>query len=157
MNYYPNYYAGYPYNVQVPPQQAQPQVQQQSQLQQMFQQPMLNGKIVDSADIVKVTEVPVGGYGVFPRADMGEIYIKTWSQDGTTQITTYRPVPPPQPSAPAPDLNEQVLERLGALENKIDSIMNAAIAAQQQPASSLKEEKQDESNRTINSAVASKF
>lgn len=157
MNYYPNYYAGYPYNIQVPPQQTQPQVQQQSQLQQMFQQPMLNGKIVDSADIVKVTEVPVGGYGVFPRADMGEIYIKTWGQDGTTQITTYRPVPPPQPAAPAPNLNEQVLERLGALESKIDNIMNAAIAAQQQPASSLKEEKQDESTRTINSAVASKF
>ena len=149
MSYYPNYYTPNPYggngyNIQVPFQQ-QPQAQQQ-----MFQQSsMLNGKIVDSIDIVKVTEVPVGGYGVFPRADMGEIYIKTWGQDGTTQIVTYKPVPAPQPQ-PAPDINSQLLERLDTLENKIDSMLNSALTT--------KEAKKDEQpiNATT-STVTTKF
>jgi hypothetical protein len=51
----------------------------------------INGKIVDSEDIVKATEVPIGGYGVFPKADLSEIYIKTWNNNGTTSILTYKP------------------------------------------------------------------
>jgi hypothetical protein len=51
----------------------------------------INGKIVDSEDIVKATEVPIGGYGVFPKADLSEIYIKTWNNNGTTSILIYKP------------------------------------------------------------------
>lgn len=143
MSYYPNYYTGFPYGMQVSP---------QGQLQQPFQQPQINGKIVDSVDIVRVTEVPVGGYGVFPRADMGEVYIKTWGQDGTTQIVTYKPAPPEQPAPPAPDINDQLLERLNALEGKIDSIIMAAMMNKQP----IKEEKQDEHNANT-STVTTKF
>jgi hypothetical protein len=157
MNYYPNYYSpniyGSGYNMQVPPQQQQMQMQPQTQQQsQMFQQPMLNGKIVDSADIVKVTEVPVGGYGVFPRADMGEVYIKTWGQDGTTQIITYKPVPAPQPQPAQTDINSQLLERLDALEIKLDSI----IMGVSNP-TTKKEEVKNESNNTINTTATTKF
>ena len=58
--------------------------------------PALQGKIVDSADMVKVTEVPFGGFAVFPKGDMSEIYVKNWSSNGTTQIITYKPVIPEQ-------------------------------------------------------------
>lgn len=83
MNYYPNYNPNYynpsysyniPYNQNVQPQQAQTQT--------------LNGKIVDSKDIVKVTDVPIGSYGIFPKADLSEIYIKSWNNNGTTNIIT---------------------------------------------------------------------
>ncbi len=155
MSYYPNYYSpniyGSGYNMQVPPQQQQMQMQPQMQQQsQMFQQPALNGKIVDSMDIVKVTEVPVGGYGVFPRADMGEVYIKTWGQDGTTQIITYKPVPAPQPQPAQTDINSQLLERLDALENKLDNIIAASLS------NVTKEENVNEHN-AVNNTVTTKF
>ena len=51
----------------------QPQMQQPMTSQQF---PVL-GKIVDSLDVVKATEVPIGGYGIFPKADLSEIYVKT--------------------------------------------------------------------------------
>ena len=35
--------------------------------------------------MVKATDVPIGGYGVFPKGDFTEIYIKSWNQDGTRQ------------------------------------------------------------------------
>lgn len=34
--------------------------------------------MVDSLDVAKATEVPIGGYGIFPKADLSEIYIKSW-------------------------------------------------------------------------------
>ena len=167
MNYYPSYYATNPYgsyNMQVPPQQQQQVQPQQVQSiqsmiaqQQAFQQPMLNGKIVDSADIVKVTEVPVGGYGVFPRADMGEVYIKTWGQDGTTQIITYKPVPPPQAPAPEADINAQLLERLSTLESKIDNIMLTAFTGQQTQIQKEVNQNEQQSTNATNSTVTAKF
>jgi len=39
----------------------------------------LNGKLVDSEDMARVTEVPIGGYGIFPKADLSEVYIKSWN------------------------------------------------------------------------------
>ena len=144
MNYYPNYYQSSlynsGYNMQVPPQ------------IQNFQQPVLNGKIVDSLDIVRVTEVPVGGYGVFPRADMGEVYIKTWGQDGTTQIITYKPAPTTQQQPAQQDINSQILERINALETKLDSI----IIGVSNPATK-KEEIKNESNNAINTTATTKF
>lgn len=86
MNYYPNYNPNYynpsysyniPYNQNMQPQQTQTQT--------------LNGKIVDSKDIVKVTDVPIGSYGIFPKADLSEIYIKSWNNNGTTTPSTSYP------------------------------------------------------------------
>lgn len=116
MNYYnPNFYQNYyPLNGQYP---ASPQ-----------QQP-LNGKIVDNAEVVKVTEVPIGGYGVFPKADLSEIYIKNWNSNGTTSILTFRPYVPPEPE---PDTSaqttQQILDRLSTLESKLDDILASASA-----------------------------
>ena len=66
MNYYPNnYYNNYSYANSYQPQSNQITI------------PSLQGKVVDSIDMVKVNEVPFGGFGVFPKGDLSEVYIKS--------------------------------------------------------------------------------
>lgn len=114
MNYYnPNYYMNYPYNTQYPipgPQVSQPPLPQS-----------LNGKIVDSADVVRATEVPIGGYGIFPKADLSEIYIKSWNNNGTTSVITFVPMVPE--ATPTADLTTILLQKIETLETKLDSIL----------------------------------
>ena len=78
MNCYPNnnFYQNYSYGNQMIP-----------------QIPTIQGKVVDNAEMVKVSEVPFGGFGVFPKGDLSEIYVKSWNSNGTTQINTYKPIP----------------------------------------------------------------
>lgn len=111
MNYYPNnFYQNYlynnPYNQNSIPT-SQPQMSS------------LQGKVVDGTDMVKATEVLYGGYGVFPKADLSEIYIKNWNNDGTTQIITYRPVLVKEP-APEMDVQNILLEKIKNIEEKLD-------------------------------------
>ena len=50
MNYYnPNFYQNYPY-----------------------MQNNINSRIVDSIEMVKAADVPIGGYGIFQKADLSE-------------------------------------------------------------------------------------
>ena len=82
MNYYPNnFYGNYPYG------NSYPQVSSTvpGAALNSYNQNFLNGKIVDGEEIVKATEVPFGGYGVFPKADLKEIFIKTWTPEGKTK------------------------------------------------------------------------
>lgn len=87
-----NYYNPYMSQIQ---QQPQMQIPAQNNLynqspymsqnnNQLLQPTCINGKIVDSEDILKVTEIPMGGFGVFPKADFNEIYLKYWKDNGTT-------------------------------------------------------------------------
>lgn len=130
MNYLnnPNYLSNYPYgymNQYVP--QPQPQQFLSQPMQSQAQQPQaLNGKIVDSADVVEATEVPIGGYGIFPKADLSEIYIKSWNNNGTTSIITFKPtIPEPQI---AQDTGEEItnllLKKIDTLETKLDMFLN---------------------------------
>lgn len=144
MSYYtPSY--GYTYNMNSMPQQiitpSYPQPQPQTQGINMLpqQQPQqqiqgLNGKIVDGEDVVRATEVPIGGYGIFPRADLAEVYIKTWNNNGTTSVVTYKPVVP----EPTQDLQQQesknennnsnneiiqiLIQKIDNMESKINKI-----------------------------------
>lgn len=79
MNYYnPSFYPSYNGNIQMPPS----QYYFNQQPQQVMNNPSangLNGKLVDSEDMARVTEVPIGGYGIFPKADLSEVYIKSWN------------------------------------------------------------------------------
>lgn len=94
----------------------QPYIQQQynpylqrmenlQQFQQAIQQPMVPtsmsganqftplGKIVESIDIVKVTDIPMdGNMYYFPKADGTEIYAKQFGIDGKTRILTFKPL-----------------------------------------------------------------
>lgn len=60
----------------------QPQIQQ-------TQPQGLNGKIVESIDIVKGTEIPFSGISFFPQADGTKIYTKQYMNDGRTKIDSY--------------------------------------------------------------------
>lgn len=109
-NYYPNYSYGNPYTNQM---QTQPAIS------------ALQGKIVDSADVVKVTEVPFGGFAVFPKGDMSEIYVKSWTSNGTTQINTYKPIPVEEtPEAKQADAITLLSQQITNLENKLDTFIN---------------------------------
>lgn len=85
----------------------------------------LNGKVVDSADVVKATEVPIGGYGVFPRADLNEIYVKSWNNNGTTSVTTYQPVAAAETATESADHHiALILQKITTLEGKLDFLLN---------------------------------
>ena len=88
---YPNYtpYSNN-YNTFIP-QNQQSNIQSQQPIQQL---PSigLNGKIVDSEEIARVQEIPLGSYGIFPKADMSSIYVKMWNNDGTTRLISYSPI-----------------------------------------------------------------
>ena len=57
------------------------------------QQMNVIGKIVDSIDVVKATDVPMdGSMYYFPKADGTEIFGKQWLPNGQTRILTFKPV-----------------------------------------------------------------
>ena len=122
MNYYPNnFYQNYSYGNMYQPQQAQPAVA------------ALQGKVVDSVDMVRVNEVPFGGFGVFPKGDLSEIYVKSWNNNGTTQINTYKPIPIEETKeAKEISSRDELLEKINALNEKLDALMNST--AKQAPA-----------------------
>ena len=128
--YNPNYYNPYPFNngnVQYAPSYTMPQPQLQNNMQNNIPLP-LNGKIVDSEDIVKVTEVPIGGYGIFPKADFSEIYVKSWMPNGTTTTLTFKPVAPVENSVNVQEQPnnadiEAILNKIAEIEQKIDAVL----------------------------------
>ena len=126
MNYQNYYYPNYSY----PP--YQPSYQQQM-LQSYQQAQILNGKIVDSEDVVKATEVPIGNYGVFPKADLSEIYVKSWNNNGTTNLMTFKPVIPQNQTPQESQLNtaivNEILNKIQSLENKVDEMLKTAVQA----------------------------
>lgn len=95
MNYYPtNFYSNYPqaqqslygYN------QAQIPNYQTNQTQMSVQNNQIPGKIVDSQEVARVSDIPFGGYGVFPKADLSEVFVKVWNNNGTTSLLCFKPM-----------------------------------------------------------------
>lgn len=69
------------------------QPMQQQMQQPIIQQNYLSGKIIDSIDTVKVTDIPMDGNShYFPKADGSEIYAKRWLPNGSTEVSTYTKV-----------------------------------------------------------------
>lgn len=99
MNYYqPNGYYN-PYIMQQPVQmpqqnQIQNQAQQQIQRQEAFNtQNGLQGKSVDSIEVVKATDIPLDySISYFPLTDGSAIVTKQLQQDGTSKMTVYKPI-----------------------------------------------------------------
>ena len=127
-NQNPNYYAQY-----MQPQQpyVNPYLQRMENLQQ-FQQalnptPVQNqfpalGKIVESVDIVKVTDIPMdGNMYYFPKADGTEIYGKQFGMDGKTRILTFKPLLEDNTSnSPSEDIKTQ----FGTFSEVLEGIQN---------------------------------
>lgn len=120
MNFNPNY-MNYPYyqnNIQGMNPYIQNQTQGLPQLQ--GQQTALNGKIVENKDILNITEVPIGGYGIFPKADLSEIYVKTWNPNlKQMDVLTYQ-LTTPEAIVTEEDPSILILEKMKLLEEKFD-------------------------------------
>ena len=83
---------------------------------------MTLGKIVDSVDVVKATDVPMdGNMYYFPKADGTEIYAKQWLQNGQTRILTFKPQFDDETNISSN--NEEKLI-LGILEQFLEGIQN---------------------------------
>ena len=69
------------------------QPQQQAMQQNLYRTPMvLQGKQIDSLDVVKATDIPLdGSVSYFPLADGTAIATKQLMQDGTSKITIFKP------------------------------------------------------------------
>ena len=106
MQTYPTFYPQMNNNYQTPTQNPyMDRMAQLQQYQQSLQQPIVPtqtpvsnqmsalGKMVDSIDVVKATDIPMDGNAYyFPKADGTEVYCKQWLQNGTTRILTFMPV-----------------------------------------------------------------
>lgn len=125
-----------PFNYQPTFQPMQQQMQQQIPMgyftppmqQQMQQQNQSNGKIVDSIEMVKFTDIPMDGNSYyFPKADGTEIYSKRWLANGSTEINTYVKVDVNSPEEEKEhfDFNlmqNNIMDKLNSLEEKIVKI-----------------------------------
>ena len=120
---------------------------QLQQYQQSLQQPIVPtqtpasnqmsalGKMVDSIDVVKATDIPMDGNTYyFPKADGTEVYCKQWLQNGTTRILTFKPVFEDNPDnvsygaeklkiSLSDDVTEVFMKRFDELEKRIDDLI----------------------------------
>ena len=101
-----NYQSYYPFNTNYQPAQQNPYMQRmeylqqyQQNLQQPVPQPQMSnqfpalGKIVESIDIVKATDIPMdGNMYYFPTADGSVVYGKQWMPNGQTRILPFKPI-----------------------------------------------------------------
>ena len=120
---------------------------QLQQYQQSLQQPIVPtqttvsnqmsalGKMVDSIDVVKATDIPMDGNAYyFPKADGTEVYCKQWLQNGTTRILTFKPVFEDNPNnlssvteklkiSLSDEVTDVFMKRFDELEKRIDDLM----------------------------------
>ena len=85
------------------------------------------GKIVESVDVVKVTDIPMdGNMYYFPQADGQAIYGKKFLPSGQTQILTFKPILDDNPNTLSNDdekLKFDLLERVtDLLQENISSV-----------------------------------
>lgn len=77
----------------------------------------LNGKLVDSIDVVKATEVSLdGSTGYYPLTDGSAIVTKKLLTDGTSKMTIYKPIEEKE----APKIQYATMEDLKKSIKEID-------------------------------------
>lgn len=156
----PNYYAQYTQ----PQPQFNPYMQRMENLQQFqqaLQQPTVTsqipalGKVVESMDIVKVTDIPMdGNVYYFPKADGEEIYTKQFLPNGQTRILTFKPFsnaegnnstdePLKSKFALSDELTEAFMKRFDDLEMQMKEILSKS-ATKNTNSRSKKEVAEDE-------------
>ena len=148
MQPYPTFYPQMNNNYQMPMQNPyMDRMAQLQQYQQSLQQPLTPaqmsganqmsalGKMVDSIDVVKATDIPMDGNTYyFPKADGTEVYCKQWLQNGTTRILTFKPVFEDNPNNVSSDAEklkfdlsdkatDTLMKRFDELEKRIDDLM----------------------------------
>lgn len=130
MNYQPSYmnqmYGMYGMNNNMQPQtpRYQPMDQQYNQYtqpQQMYKQPIgLQGKSVDSLDVVKAMDIPLdGSISYFPLTDGSAIITKQLQADGSSKTIIYKPTETKEPESVIKYITtEQLDEVLKQFNNK---------------------------------------
>jgi hypothetical protein len=131
------------------------------QFQQALQQPTVTsqvpalGKVVESMDIVKVTDIPMdGNVYYFPKADGEEIYTKQFLPNGQTRILTFKPFLDAEPNnsadkdlksqiALSDELTEAFMKRFDDLEMQMKEILSKS-APKNTTSRSKKEVAEDE-------------
>lgn len=104
----PNYFAQNQYpGIYQPAPMPNPYMERMNQLQQYQQnlqmqpaqmsgvsQPQgLIGKVVNDFSEITANDVPMNGVSaVFPKADLSEVQLRTWTANGTIQTITYKPI-----------------------------------------------------------------
>ena len=111
-------------------------LQQFQQALQTQPQQMISGKVVESIDMVRATDIPMNGeMFYFPKADGTEVYAKRWLANGTTEVITYKPVLEAQDEQTTNSLQmnenliighfkgfmEEITKRFDGIENRLDS------------------------------------
>lgn len=143
MQQYPNYLMNNYSQYQQPQMQFNPYMQRMENLQQFqqaLQQPAVAtqvpalGKVVESMDIVKVTDIPMdGNVYYFPKADGEEIYTKQFLPNGQTRILTFKPLSDAETNnsadkelksqiALSDKLTEAFMKRFDDLEKRFDEL-----------------------------------
>ena len=125
-NYYPQYQSQFNPYMQ--------RMENLQQFQQAIQQPMSTtqmsgtsqfaplGKIVESVDMVKATDIPMdGSMYYFPTADGNMIFSKQWMPNGQTRILTFKPVLDNDPNTLSQNEEKLNLEALGQVLEGIQS------------------------------------
>lgn len=104
----------------------------QNQMQQNNQQNfnMLGGKVVDSVEVVKATDIPMDGNSYyFPNADGSEVYSKRWLPNGKTEIVVYTKQNPITESKEVKETNE-LMEKLNGFDERFDKLEKLFSAKQ---------------------------
>lgn len=141
---YENPYLQNPYLQQRFYQQPQ-QYQQMQQLQQPTQQiqqpqfqsqqlPQLIGRPVNQVEEITANDVPMNApYALFPKSDLSEIYLKSWTANGTIQTIAFKPVQmnqadnslrnqPELKIGLTEDVTQALMSQFEELKNKIDRL-----------------------------------
>lgn len=134
------------YNQQMQPNPYMQRMEQLQQFQQSLQPPIQPpiqnqfpalGKIVESIDIVKATDIPMdGNMYYFPTADGSAVFGKRWLSNGQTQILAFKPILEEETiKSSTNDLEslygankevlEGILDNLNTLNEKVDKISKA--------------------------------
>lgn len=107
-----------------------PQMQQQIQQQQNS---MLNGKIVESIDNVKLTDIPMDGNSFyFPKADGTEIYTKRWLANGSTEVAVFKRITEEsEKHVEKFNFNEMegnIMDKLNSIDERISKIEKGLVS-----------------------------
>lgn len=152
---YENPYFGNPYLQQNQQRYGNPYqqpVQQMQQVPQQIQQPQLIGHIVDGQETIQASDVPMNApYALFPKNDLSEIYLKSWTANGTIQTIVFKPVQNQQtenlPSTQSEmkiglsdDATEAFMKRFDELGRKLDELGNSMSNSKPKTRSTVKKD-----------------
>ena len=99
----------------------QPDPQQYTQPQPIYKQPVgLQGKSVDSIDVVKAMDIPLDGtVSYFPLTDGTAIVTKQLQMDGSSKTVVYKPIELEEPKQSIQYItNEQLDEAIKKVDTK---------------------------------------